>query len=303
MGSFVLEQLQDLYPKQIVVTYSVFPDQNKQSEDIVVGPYNSLLTMKRLVQCVDAVVVLDNAALDRIVAGRLGVPHPTMEETNSLVATVMCASTATLRFPSPVFNNVRSILTTTCPSANCHFLVSGYTPLTVHRQVLNSAFQDLMGRELQRQAHPAHDILPCCPWPGGCLSSWPSCFPWHFASLVDPPAQENVIRKTSVYDVLRRLLQVPLPDASAFCSFISCAAAFPSQCFCQQPSCSFTEPMEARRSICFLNSVSPAADQLDGVVLQADQGQECVQVRRDPEHDPRRRRLIRGPLCRLSSFP
>ena len=33
--------------------------------DVVVQPYNSMLTLKRLTQCADCVVVLDNTALNR----------------------------------------------------------------------------------------------------------------------------------------------------------------------------------------------------------------------------------------------
>ena len=44
--------------------HSVFPNQNETS-DVVVQPYNSLLTLKRLTLNADAVVVLDNTALNR----------------------------------------------------------------------------------------------------------------------------------------------------------------------------------------------------------------------------------------------
>jgi tubulin gamma len=33
--------------------------------DVVVQPYNSILTLKRLTKCADCVVVLDNTALNR----------------------------------------------------------------------------------------------------------------------------------------------------------------------------------------------------------------------------------------------
>ena len=45
------------YPKKLMQTYSVFPinDENKAS-DVIVQPYNSLLTIKRLIQNADCVV-------------------------------------------------------------------------------------------------------------------------------------------------------------------------------------------------------------------------------------------------------
>ena len=78
--------------------HSVFPNQS-ESSDVVVQPYNSLLTLKRLTQNADAVVVLDNTALDRIAVERLHVENPTFSQINSLVSTVMAASTTTLRYP------------------------------------------------------------------------------------------------------------------------------------------------------------------------------------------------------------
>ena len=66
---------------------------------MVVQPYNSLLTLKRLTLNADAVVVLDNTALNRIAVERLNLDTPTFAQTNTLVSTVMAASTTTLRYP------------------------------------------------------------------------------------------------------------------------------------------------------------------------------------------------------------
>jgi tubulin gamma len=55
MGSYILECLNDRYPNKLVQTYSVFPMQEEVS-DVVVQPYNSVLTLKRLTQNADCVV-------------------------------------------------------------------------------------------------------------------------------------------------------------------------------------------------------------------------------------------------------
>jgi len=63
MGSCLLEQLNDRFPKKLIQTYSVFRNSNQDSgSDVVVQPYNSLLTLKRLTLNADSVVVLDNTA-------------------------------------------------------------------------------------------------------------------------------------------------------------------------------------------------------------------------------------------------
>ena len=83
-GSFMLERLNDKFPKKLIQTYSVFP--NAQEGDVVVQPYNAMLTLKRLVNHADSVVVLDNGALSRISADRLHVSTPTFDQTNQLVS-------------------------------------------------------------------------------------------------------------------------------------------------------------------------------------------------------------------------
>jgi hypothetical protein len=55
MGSYILERLNDRFPKKLVQTYSVFPNLDEVS-DVIVQPYNSLLTLKRLTQNADSVV-------------------------------------------------------------------------------------------------------------------------------------------------------------------------------------------------------------------------------------------------------
>ena len=83
LGSFVLERLNDKFPKKLIQTYSVFP--NAQEGDVVVQPYNSLLTLKRLTNHADSVVVLDNGALARLCADRLHIQTPSFDQTNQLV--------------------------------------------------------------------------------------------------------------------------------------------------------------------------------------------------------------------------
>lgn len=85
LGSYFLERLNDRFEKKIVQTYSVFPN-NQETSDVVVQPYNSLLTLKRLVNHADSVVVLDNAALARISSDRLHVDDTSFSQANQLVS-------------------------------------------------------------------------------------------------------------------------------------------------------------------------------------------------------------------------
>uniref|UniRef100_A0A061QN85 Tubulin gamma chain n=1 Tax=Tetraselmis sp. GSL018 TaxID=582737 RepID=A0A061QN85_9CHLO len=155
MGSYMLEALNDRYGKKLIQTYSVFPNQNETS-DVVVQPYNSLLTLKRLTLNADAVVVLDNTALNRIAVERLNLETPTFAQTNTLVSTVMAASTTTLRYPGYMNNDLVGLVASLVPTPRCHFLMTGYTPLTIDREktdmvqmIRKTSVLDVMRRLLQ----------------------------------------------------------------------------------------------------------------------------------------------------------
>ncbi|KAJ1952419.1 gamma-tubulin [Dispira parvispora] len=129
MGSFLLEKLNDRFPKKLIQTYSVFPN-NDEVSDVVVQPYNSMLSLKRLTTCADCVVVLDNSALSRIIADRLHIQNPSFAQTNQLVSTVMAASTQTLRYPGYMNNDLVSMIASLIPTPKCHYLTTAYTPFT-----------------------------------------------------------------------------------------------------------------------------------------------------------------------------
>ena len=128
LGSFLLERLNDRFPKKLIQTYSVFPD--TQHDTVVVQPYNSLLSLRRLTQNADSVVVLDNGALARIAADTLHIQEPSFQQTNRLVSTVMSASTTTLRYPGYMHNDLVGIVASLIPTPRCHFLQTSYTPFT-----------------------------------------------------------------------------------------------------------------------------------------------------------------------------
>ena len=127
--SYLLERLNDHFPKKLVQCYSVFPNWDN-SPDVVVQPYNSMLTLKRLILNADCVVVLDNTALNRIAVDRLKLQNPTVNQLNSLVSTVMAASTTTLRYPGYMNNDLIGLVASLIPTPRCHFLMTGYTPIT-----------------------------------------------------------------------------------------------------------------------------------------------------------------------------
>lgn len=182
LGSCLLERLNDRYPKKLIQTYSVFPS---VTDSVVVQPYNSILTLKRLILNADCTVVLDNAALNRLIESNLHLANPTFADTNSLVSTVMAASTSTLRYPGYMNNDLIGLMANLIPTPRCHFLMTGYTPLTT------------LGPGAANAPAPNNSALA----PAPATSS---------SSAISPATEaedSRVIKKTSVLDVMTRLLQ------------------------------------------------------------------------------------------------
>lgn len=116
--------------------------------------YNSLLTLKRLVLNADCTVVLDNTALNSIAVERLHIANPTIAQTNAIISTVMATSTATLRYPGYMNNDLVGLMASLIPTPRCHFLMTGYTPLTIDKKVSavrKTSVLDVMRRLLQPQ--------------------------------------------------------------------------------------------------------------------------------------------------------
>ena len=146
----------------------MFPNWDN-SPDVVVQPYNSILTLKRLTLNADAVVVLDNTALNRIAVDRLKLQNPTVSQLNSLVSTVMAASTTTLRYPGYMNNDLIGLVASLIPTTRCHFLMTGYTPII--SDVAESAVRKTTVLDVMRRLTQAKNIMVSANTRKGCYIS------------------------------------------------------------------------------------------------------------------------------------
>ena len=196
-AKFTREKLNDRFPKKLIQTYSVFPNQGaKYESDVVVQPYNSLLSLKRLTLNADCVVVLDNTALARIATDRLRLASPTVGQLNSLVSTVMAASTTTLRYPGYMNNDLIGLMAGLIPTPRCHFLMTGYTPLHLPEEI------GVDGGARAAAAAAASGMTGT-----GAASTNSDVAVAEAMTSSNRRAQSNTVRKTTVMDVMRRLLQ------------------------------------------------------------------------------------------------
>lgn len=127
LGSNLLELLADSYHKKLVTTYSVFPS---NESEVVVQPYNTMLTLRRLIEDSDASVVFDNNALSNITARVLRDSNISYAQSNQVISTVMSCITNSVRLPSYMFSSLPSIFSTIVPTPSMHFLVPSFSSFT-----------------------------------------------------------------------------------------------------------------------------------------------------------------------------
>jgi tubulin gamma len=157
MGSYILECITDRYEKKLIQTYSVFP--NISNYDVNVTPYNSVLTLKRLILNADSVVVFDNKALNHIAENKIKIQKPTITHLNALISTIMSGSTSTLRYPGYMNNDLISLIAPLVPTPRCHFLITGYTPITIENtksNIVKTSVLDVMKALLDNNNHMVH---------------------------------------------------------------------------------------------------------------------------------------------------
>lgn len=137
VGSLLLELLSDRYgSKKMINTFLIFPS-NEKTSDVVVQPYNTILTLKRLIDYSDATFVFDNDSLNSIENSISGFKNhhdlgkaAAFEGTNKLISHVCATISNPLRFPSYMYSSNESILSTLVPTPQLKFLTTSISPFT-----------------------------------------------------------------------------------------------------------------------------------------------------------------------------
>lgn len=128
-GSLILENLGDYFPKKLITAFSILPT-NEESSDVVVQPYNTLLTLNYLNKHTNNIVVMDNHALGKVTFDSTRTKNVSFNILNTLVSTVISSYTSTIRYPTHMYCDSRSIISCTVPIPEYKFVVPSYTPFT-----------------------------------------------------------------------------------------------------------------------------------------------------------------------------
>lgn len=129
-SSVLLENMRDMFPKKVLTSFSILPT-NQDGSDVVVQPYNTVFALNYLNSFCDNVVVMDNSALARVTIESTRIKNVSIDLINSLISSVLSSYTSTIRFPTHMYCDNKSILSCTVPIGNYKFLIPSLTPFSV----------------------------------------------------------------------------------------------------------------------------------------------------------------------------
>ena len=99
-GSLLMSRLHDEFPDVLIMNTSIFP--STQVSDVVVEPYNTVLSLDRLIEHSSGVFCMDNEALYKICVNNLKMQRVSYDVINGLIATTLSGVTTSIRFPGQV---------------------------------------------------------------------------------------------------------------------------------------------------------------------------------------------------------
>jgi len=154
MGTLLLLKLRDAHPDKITTTYSIYP--SKRVSDVVVEPYNGVLSTHQLLENADQTFMIDNEALYRVTTDLLKINEPTYAVLNHLIAMCTCGITASLRFPGKLNGDLRKLGTNLVPFPRLHFFNIAYAPLAAQG---TASKMNLTVTELTKQVFGKKNML------------------------------------------------------------------------------------------------------------------------------------------------
>eukprot|EP01063_Lacrimia_lanifica_P001512 TRINITY_DN1076_c0_g2_i2.p1 TRINITY_DN1076_c0_g2~~TRINITY_DN1076_c0_g2_i2.p1 ORF type:complete len:499 (+),score=193.58 TRINITY_DN1076_c0_g2_i2:758-2254(+) len=230
-GTRILRQLEDEYPSIYRFVSAVFPQEN---DDVVTSPYNSILSLSKLVEHADCVIPVDNQQLSDIAAlceDRSGAAparrpaHPSsaaedermysiakpsavkgkkvgekkggeaFDTMNYIVASMLTHLTASMRFPGSLNVDLNEITTNLVPFPRLHFLHSSVAPIYTTR---SDASGSRRIAELFRDSFDRRCQLLTCP----------SFRPTYFASCALFRGDVTLSDVTSNIDLLKKKIKL-----------------------------------------------------------------------------------------------
>lgn len=127
LGTLLLSKIREEYPDRMMNSFSVVP--SPKVSNVVLEPYNAVLSFHQLLEHTDGCFCIDNEALYDISMQKLKLPSPTYDDLNHLISHVMSGITTCFRFPGQLNSDLRKLAVNMVPFPRLHFFMPSYAPL------------------------------------------------------------------------------------------------------------------------------------------------------------------------------
>lgn len=141
LGSRLLTEIKDNFTGSHMLSFSVFP--HVELSEIVIDPYNSILTAHRLIENSNQSCTFENKALFDICQKKLGILKPTLGDVNTLLCLIIDSYTSSLRFNGLLNVDLRKLAVNLVPQPRQHFFLNSFAPLIQNREYHCQSVQNL----------------------------------------------------------------------------------------------------------------------------------------------------------------
>lgn len=170
LGALALLKIRDNYPDRITATYSVFPVMEYPTGHIYPEPYNATLSIDQLLDNSDVTFVIDNVALYRMSERILQQKQPKYADLNWLISLAMTGTSSSLRLPTDLNGDLRTLAVNLVPFPRLHFLSVAHAPWVVTSNGKRKATKSLSVEELRSRLWSTDNCLADIEM-GKCLSA------------------------------------------------------------------------------------------------------------------------------------
>mmetsp|Transcript_45530 Transcript_45530/g.91155 ORF Transcript_45530/g.91155 Transcript_45530/m.91155 type:complete len:439 (-) Transcript_45530:15-1331(-) len=142
VGSLFLEIIRDEFPRKFLNSFSVIPNQ-LQISDVVVQPYNYILSMRWLSLYCDCVTFFENESIHNIIENFGKKSKISLLQINALIAKILGGITSSIRISNFLNIEFESLFAPLIPSPSLHFLFAGVSDYSFPGKKKNSKYLKL----------------------------------------------------------------------------------------------------------------------------------------------------------------
>ncbi|OAQ98058.1 hypothetical protein LLEC1_03007 [Akanthomyces lecanii] len=138
-GALLQERLATEFGKKVKLEFAVYPAPSIASA--VVEPYNAVLSTHSTIENSDCTFLVDNEAVYDICRRNLGIPRPSYEHLNRLIAQVVSSITSSLRFDGSLNVDLNEFQTNLVPYPRIHYPLISYAPVVSAAKSSHESFK------------------------------------------------------------------------------------------------------------------------------------------------------------------